>query len=108
MMRGSGKGGQKKNKTSSCIVATHRETGLTVRCEDERSASQNRAVAAERVMERLGRLAESNFSSQQNQSRQTQLDQSRVRSVYVQHGKVVDHKTGRTWSYDDYLSGEWN
>ena len=108
MMRGKGNGGQKKNKTSSCIVATHRETGLTVRCEDERSATRNKDVAEARVWERLTAMSESKFSSQQNHQRQTQLEQTRVRSVYVQHNKVVDHKTGRTWRYDDYLAGDWS
>ena len=47
--RGSGKGGQKKNKTSSAIRCTHRESGATGCCEDGRSQWQNKKTAFSRM-----------------------------------------------------------
>ncbi|MEI6465066.1 MAG: peptide chain release factor-like protein [Verrucomicrobiota bacterium] len=42
---GSGHGGQKLQKTSSCVWLRHRLTGVESRCQRERSQSANREVA---------------------------------------------------------------
>ena len=43
-VRGSGNGGQKVNKTSNCVFIKHKPTGMTVKCHQTRSLSQNRKV----------------------------------------------------------------
>lgn len=43
--RGGGPGGQKINKTSSCVELLHRPTGLTVRVQKHRQQSSNRLSA---------------------------------------------------------------
>ncbi|PIQ79070.1 peptide chain release factor-like protein [Candidatus Peregrinibacteria bacterium CG11_big_fil_rev_8_21_14_0_20_41_10] len=42
---GSGKGGQKVNKTSSCVLLRHQPTGTTVKCQKHREQSKNRLSA---------------------------------------------------------------
>lgn len=44
-VRGSGKGGQKINKTSSCVLLRHLPTGIEVRCQKHREQSKNRISA---------------------------------------------------------------
>ena len=44
-VRGSGSGGQKINKTSSCVVLRHIPTGIEVRCQKHREQSNNRISA---------------------------------------------------------------
>ena len=44
-IRGSGSGGQKINKTSSCVLVKHRPTGTEVRCQKHREQSRNRISA---------------------------------------------------------------
>ena len=44
-VRGSGHGGQKINKTSSCVVVRHLPTGIEVRCQKHREQSNNRLSA---------------------------------------------------------------
>ena len=48
-MRGSGPGGQKRNKTDSCVRITHIESGLSEYCCDTPSQHKNRAAAFKRL-----------------------------------------------------------
>ena len=52
-IRGGGAGGQKINKTSSCVQLRHRPTGLEVRCQAERSQSLNRFFARRELCDRM-------------------------------------------------------
>jgi protein subunit release factor B len=45
LVRGGGKGGQKINKTNSCVVLKHGPTGMIVRCQKHREQSANRITA---------------------------------------------------------------
>ena len=55
-VRGSGKGGQKVNKTSNKVVLTHRPTGITIDCHDTRSLQQNRKQARKRLLAKLDNM----------------------------------------------------
>lgn len=44
-VRGGGKGGQKINKTSSCVMLRHAPSGTEVRCQKHREQSLNRISA---------------------------------------------------------------
>ena len=62
-VRASGRGGQKVNKTSSCVYLKHRPSGIEVKCQKERSQALNRFLArrilANKIETRiLGRLSE--------------------------------------------------
>ncbi|MBC7782713.1 MAG: peptide chain release factor-like protein [Burkholderiales bacterium] len=48
-VRGSGPGGQKRNKTSNAVRLVHNPTGLVVRAEERRSQKNNRSNALERL-----------------------------------------------------------
>ena len=52
-VRGTGAGGQKINKTSSTVWLRHRPSEVEVRIQDERSQSQNRALAWTTLAEKL-------------------------------------------------------
>src|SRR5271170_6669836 len=50
---GSGSGGQKINKTSSCVYLKHIPTGIEIKCQQERSRELNRYYARQELCERL-------------------------------------------------------
>jgi protein subunit release factor B len=55
-VRSSGPGGQKVNKTSSCVHLVHLPTGLAVKCQQERSQALNRFLARRLLLDRIERL----------------------------------------------------
>jgi len=50
-IRGSGSGGQKINKTASCVYLKHTPTGIEVKCQAERSRDLNRFIARKELCE---------------------------------------------------------
>lgn len=50
-VRGGGPGGQKVNKTATCVQLTHRPTGLEVKMQKARSQALNRFYARRRLCE---------------------------------------------------------
>ena len=52
-VRASGRGGQKVNKTSSCVYLKHLPTGIEVKCMKDRSQSLNRFLARRELVKRM-------------------------------------------------------
>jgi len=52
-IQGSGKGGQKINKTNNCVFLKHKPTGITVRCQKDRKRSTNRVLARRLLIEKI-------------------------------------------------------
>jgi protein subunit release factor B len=50
---GSGKGGQKVNKTASCVQLMHSESGIKIKCQRGRSRELNRYYARKELCEQL-------------------------------------------------------
>ncbi len=56
-IRSGGRGGQKVNKTSTCVYLRHIPTGIEVKCMRERSQSLNRFLARRELLSRIERLS---------------------------------------------------
>ena len=56
-VRSSGRGGQKVNKTSSCVYLKHIPTGIEVKCMKGRSQSLNRFLARRELVKRIEKLS---------------------------------------------------
>ena len=109
--RGSGPGGQHRNKTDSAVRLTHRPTGMTVRVEVQRSQYQNLQLAKILLGARLTQAREGASAMERNSSRRAQIGSGqrgdKIRTVRCQDGVVTDHRTGKRWSYRDYRKGLW-
>ena len=64
-VRSSGPGGQKVNKTSSCVHLVHIPTGLAVKCQRERSQSLNRHLARRLLLNKIERMQKGFIAEEQ-------------------------------------------
>lgn len=55
-VRSSGRGGQKVNKSSTCVYLKHVLTGIEIKCMVDRSQSINRFLARRKLIERIEEL----------------------------------------------------
>jgi protein subunit release factor B len=55
-VRSSGPGGQKVNKSSTCVYLRHIPTGIEVKCQQERSQALNRYIARQLLVKKLETL----------------------------------------------------
>ncbi len=89
-VQGSGPGGQKVNKTSSCVFISHPPSGLEVKCQRTRSLSLNRYYARWELCERIAERIEGEKSKRQQESEKVRR-QKRRRSRR-QRAKMLDDK----------------
>ena len=62
-LKSSGAGGQHINKTESAIRVIHKPTGITVKCEDQRSQTQNKEKAIQLIKQKIMQKNEENLKN---------------------------------------------
>jgi len=89
--RGSGKGGQKINKTSNCVQLSYAPLNLHVRCQRERRRSVNRFLALRELVDQAemilspetSRLLAARDKIRRNKSRRRQRHEGKIRDEAV-------------------------
>lgn len=105
--RGSGRGGQRRNKVSTAVRLVHVESGIEVRQESGRRQVDNRRAVRERL---LSKLAEAETARQADEYRG---ERSGLRSpdtaVYTHNEQrsTVKAGDGRVRRWKDFYAGEW-
>lgn len=109
--RSGGPGGQHRQKNETAVVVTHKPTGLTVRCENERSQYLNReralAILRARLFERQQSEREAARSGERRRQVGSGMRGDKRRTIRTQDGVVTDHVLGERWPLKRYLRGEW-
>jgi len=104
--KGTGPGGQHKNKTLSCAVVTHIQSGLSEKCEETRSKIKNLELAYERLKKRLQKIAFDAKMEELNEKRKKAIEKNGTIRTYNFKGNVVkDHRTGKTADLKKVLDG---
>lgn len=92
-IRGTGAGGQKINKTSSTVVLRHVPSGIEVRCQRQRSQSQNRLQARIELCDRLEALYQAaNLEIQNEREKKRRQNRPRPRGVKREILKSKRHR----------------
>lgn len=108
--RGSGAGGQHRNKTDSAIRMTHIPTGIVIHSESQRSQWQNRQEAERELKRRLTEYSEEKLAEEVNSARRQQVLSDRAAKTFThneQRSEVVDHSTGKRWQLKKFQKGKW-
>lgn len=111
-MRGTGPGGQNRNKLETACRARHRPTGIVVRCESERKREQNKRRARDILQEKIRRIVSKSQLSDEASLRDTQVGSGmrgdKIRTIRCQDDTVTCHITGRKTTWKKYRRGNWS
>jgi peptide chain release factor len=88
-VRSSGPGGQKVNKSSSCVYLIHIPTGLSVKCQQERSQTLNRYLARRLLLDKI-ELQQKGFIAQVKEKLEKLRRQKRKRSKRAKEKILTD------------------
>ena len=99
--RGSGPGGQHRNKTDSACRMKHSPTGTVTQSEEHKKQGQNRKAAWKRMTDILVPLMKAAATTQVESG-----SAERVRTYHEPDQRVKDHRSGKTYNYKDILDGK--
>jgi len=95
-VRSSGPGGQKVNKSSSCVFIRHIPTGLSVKYQRERSQALNRFLARRLLLDKIERMQKGQVSRERERIEKIRR-QKRKRSKRAKEKMLADkhHQAGK-------------
>jgi protein subunit release factor B len=95
-IRSSGKGGQKVNKTSSCVYLKHLPTKIEVKCQRERSQAINRFLARRILTDKIEEMIKGKESEEQQRiakiRRQKRKRSKRAKLKMVEDKRIHSRK----------------
>lgn len=109
--RGTGPGGQHKNKTDTAVQLKHKPTGMIVRI-DSRSQSSNKDLALETLRAKLLDRKRKQGYKQREEMRKGQVGLGmrgdKIRTVCEKDSRVYDERTGKKFPLKRYIKGDFD
>jgi peptide chain release factor 1 len=109
--RGSGPGGQNRNKTETAVDLKHRPSGLVVHAESERSQQDNKRIALATLRARLWQAQQEREQAARDADRRAQCGSGmrgcKTWTIRVQDEIVTYHASGQKFRLRDYLAGDY-
>lgn len=109
--KGSGAGGQHRNKVETAVVIKHIPTGIAVRCENSRSQDTNKENALFLIGAKLKEAQENEYWGQRDKQRKEQhgtgMRGDKVRTIAIQRDQVVNHSNGKSTTWKKYSRGDF-
>lgn len=108
-MRGTGPGGQNRNKTDSCVQLKHKPTGLIVRIDTERSQHENKDTAWTVLRARIQDQQNAKVHAARTKDRKGQVGSGmrgdKRRTIRIKDDVVTDHVLDKRMTASRYLRG---
>lgn len=106
--RGSGAGGQHRNKTDSAVRIVHLPTGIVSTCEGERSQHHNKDTAMNKLHSELEQLYREKDVSVNESFKNEANSQwgSQIRSYLFNNNIVKDHMINKEYDITSFLNGK--
>lgn len=106
-----GPGGQGVNTTNSSVQITHLPSGLTVRCQDERSQIKNKAKGLKILRARLLEIEQDKHDSAVRDERRAMVKagerSDKIRTYNFPQNRITDHRVGLTlYKLDRVMDGD--
>jgi peptide chain release factor 1 len=108
--RASTQGGQNVQKVSTAVRLTHKPSGLTVTCEQERSQEQNRKIALEllraKIWEKQEQKRQAKLKGLRREAIGRGMRSEKIRTYNFSRNQVTDHRINKKWyNLEDVLDG---
>ena len=99
-IRGTGHGGQKINKTSSCVYLHHRPSGIEIKCQTQRSREMNRFFVRRELCDRIEEIEQGRKSERRQRiekirrqkRRRSRRQRQREVGLKRQHGQKKEFR----------------
>jgi protein subunit release factor B len=95
-IRSSGPGGQRANKTATCVYLKHKPSGITVKCQRERYRALNRFLARRTLADKIENVKLGKLSAEQQRRekirRQKRRRSRRAKARMLENKRVQSEK----------------